>query len=256
MYAKVYAQIFDSSLRDKWQAWVVFVAMLALADADDELDMTLEALAARTGLPGSIVSEGVAWLEKPDPFSRSPEAEGRRIVRLDDHRAWGWKIVNRAKYKRLRDNTERREYFRVQKQAKRADVHHSPPVSTFVHQCPPQAVCSMQLGIESEPLPKSERPKKQPKEDPEGFQRFWDAYKNSFGRRTEKPAAAAEWKRQRCEDIADQVLQALERYKQTREWAEGFMPYPARWLKRRLWDDDSAVDAEVDPLWDGPRVRS
>ena len=157
MYAKVYAQIFDSSLREKWQAWVVFVAMLALADADDELDMTLEALAARTGLPGSIVSEGVAWLEKPDPFSRSPEAEGRRIVRLDDHRAWGWKIVNRAKYKRLRDNTERREYFREQKRKERADVHPGPPVSTVVHQSPPQAVGSMQLNQavdkESTPTP-------------------------------------------------------------------------------------------------------
>jgi hypothetical protein len=109
---------------------------------------------------------------------------------------------------------------------------------------------------ESEPLPESEKPVRQSKSEPPGFSRFWDAYKNSFGRRTEKPAALAEWKRQRCEDIADQVLAALERYKKTREWADGFMPYPAKWLKHRLWDEEYATESEPDPLWDGPRVRS
>jgi len=147
MYAKIYAQIFDSSLREKWQAWVVFVAMLALADADDEVDMTPEALAARTGLPGSIVSEGIEWLTRPDPHSRSPEAEGRRIVRLDDHRSWGWKIVNRGKYKRIRDNTERREYMRNYMREYRK------PESTDVNQSKPQAVGSRQLDKESKAEP-------------------------------------------------------------------------------------------------------
>lgn len=112
MYAKVFAQIFDSSLREKWQAWVVFVAMLALADSEDEVDMTPQALAARTGLPGSVISEGIEFLERPDENSRSPEEGGRRIVRLDDHRPWGWRIVNRRKYRAIRDQSERREYMR------------------------------------------------------------------------------------------------------------------------------------------------
>jgi hypothetical protein len=151
MYAKVFAQIFDSSLREKWQAWVVFMALLVLADENDDVDMTPEALAARTGLPGSIVSEGLAWLEKPDPFSRSPECEGRRIIRLDDHRAWGWHIVNRRKYRAIRDNRERRDYFREQKQKQR----ECPPMSTAVHQRQPHEVGSRknEVEIKEEPTP-------------------------------------------------------------------------------------------------------
>ena len=144
MYAKVYAQMFDSSLREKWQAWVTFVALLALADDRDEVDMTVAALMARTGLPGSIVSEGIEWLERPDEHSRTPDEEGRRIVRLDEHRPWGWRIVNRGKYKRLRDNDARRDYFRDQKRVKRGVSTPCPPLSTTVHPCPPQTVDSRQ----------------------------------------------------------------------------------------------------------------
>lgn len=147
MYAKVYAQMFDSSLREKWQAWVTFVALLALADDRDEVDMTVPALMARTGLPGSIVSEGIEWLEKPDEHSRTPDEGGRRIVRLDEHRPWGWRIVNRGKYKRLRDNDARRDYFRDQKRIQRTPC---PPLSTTVHPCPPQTVDSRQETVDIE----------------------------------------------------------------------------------------------------------
>jgi hypothetical protein len=163
MYAKVFSQIFDSSLRDKWQAWVVFVALLVLADENDEVDMTVEALKARTGLPGTIVPEGLAFLEAPDEHSRSPEYEGRRIVRLDEHRPWGWKIVNRGKYKRIRDQSERRDYFREQKRKERQKEyeaqHGCPPQSTTVHQCQPQAVGSRQETEKEESTPSQRREK-------------------------------------------------------------------------------------------------
>jgi hypothetical protein len=160
MYAKVFAQMFDSSLREKWQAWVTFVALLALADANDEVDMTIEALRARTGLPGTIIPEGIAFLEAPDEHSRSPEEGGRRIVRLDEHRPWGWRIVNRGKYKVIRDNAERRDYFREQKRAKRAAC---PPMSTAVHPCPPQAVGSRQETRDKETKPTPARAPRSPR---------------------------------------------------------------------------------------------
>ena len=148
MYAIIHDTIFDGSLRDKWQAWVVLVALCALADENDEVDMTISALIARTGLPGSIVPEGIAFLEQPDDHSRTPDEGGRRIVRLDPHRPWGWKIVNREKYKKMRDHVARREYYKEQKRLKRAEKKLSTTDVHSVHHGPPQAVGSRQEAEE------------------------------------------------------------------------------------------------------------
>lgn len=112
MYGVIHDSIFKSSLRDSWQALVTFVAMITLADEHDDVDMTLNALAGATGLPLGVLKEGIEILEKPDPNSRSKREEGRRITRLDEHRPWGWHIVNRDFYKRMRDREERRAYQR------------------------------------------------------------------------------------------------------------------------------------------------
>jgi hypothetical protein len=261
MYAKVFEQIFDSSLRDKWQAWVVFVALLVLADENDEVDMTVEALKARTGLPGTIVPEGLAFLEAPDEFSRSPEYEGRRIVRLDDHRPWGWKIVNRDKYKRIRDQSERRDYFREQKRTKRREQyeakHGCPPPSTSVNQRPPQAVGSRQLnqavGKESEPTPLSpdgdvsvfsQRAKKQRTEAREWVEAFEEHFWRDYlplrqGAPNPKAKALKAWLSVR--DKSQASLDAIygEFRACMRSWkAEGteprHIPHASSWLNARI----------------------
>lgn len=98
-FAKVFSQILESSLAEDWQTRLVFEDFLKLADGKGVVDMTVEAIARRTNVPLEIVKRGIAALEQPDPASRTPDEEGRRIVRLDDHRDWGWKVVNIARYR-------------------------------------------------------------------------------------------------------------------------------------------------------------
>ena len=50
-------------------------------------------------MPLDIVIDRLAKLESPDLTSRTPDHEGRRIIRLDPHRDWGWQIVNFTKYR-------------------------------------------------------------------------------------------------------------------------------------------------------------
>ncbi len=99
MFAKVFAQVFDSSIAEDYRVRLVFEDFLKLADKDGVVDMTREAIARRTNVPLKIVAHGIAELEKPDKESRSPDCEGRRLVRLDAHRDWGWRIVNFQKYR-------------------------------------------------------------------------------------------------------------------------------------------------------------
>ena len=77
------------------------------------VDMTPEAISRRTNVPLEIVKHGIIELEKPDPRSRNPGHEGRRIVRLDNHRDWGWMICNYPHYRNLVSEEQRREKTRV-----------------------------------------------------------------------------------------------------------------------------------------------
>ena len=135
MYVKMFKSIFDGSLYGQFEPTVVFMAMLVIAEREGIVDMTPEAIAARCGYPLKIVLQGIAELEKPDPRSRTPDEDGRRIVKLEDSRDWGWRITNYEKYEKIRSAEERREYFRLKKREQRAklstnDVH-------TVHQSPP-----------------------------------------------------------------------------------------------------------------------
>lgn len=97
----------------------VFMHMIILCDPDGVVDMTPEALSARTGMPLKHIINGIRELEKPDPKSRSQKQEGRRIVRLDEHREWGWHIVNHNFYRNLQNADDKREKARKRKQRSR-----------------------------------------------------------------------------------------------------------------------------------------
>ena len=142
MYGKIFTAIYDGTLREDWRALVTFQQLLVLADADDEVDMTVEALVARTGIPREILEPGIEALEQPDPNSRSKVHDGARIVRLDPERNWGWLIVNRAAYKNIRDQSDRREYHREYRRARREERNQAQPGATTVNTRQPQAVGS------------------------------------------------------------------------------------------------------------------
>lgn len=101
---------------------VTFQQMIVLADKDGMVDMTPEAISRRTSIPLDIIELGIAELMKPDPRSRTPDEDGRRIVLLEDHRDWGWHIVNHAKYQAIRKAEERREYLRNAQAERRARI--------------------------------------------------------------------------------------------------------------------------------------
>lgn len=120
MYAKIFQSILDSSVANDWQVRIVFEDMLILADKFGMVDMTVEAIQRRTGLPMDIVQYGIKKLLDPDPSSRHKESDGRRIELIDDRRDWGWQIVNYEKYSKMRTAEERRDYMREYKREQRS----------------------------------------------------------------------------------------------------------------------------------------
>ncbi len=114
MYGKIFRQMYKGTLASAgpWQALVTFQQLIVLADVDGIVDMTADAIARETTIPLEVINAGLQALEKPDPESRTPDEEGRRIVRLSDDRTWGWRITNYKYYRELKREEDRREYHR------------------------------------------------------------------------------------------------------------------------------------------------
>lgn len=116
MYGKIFASMYKGTLYGHWEAIVTFQQLIVIADADGIVDMTPQAICAHTSIPIDIIEKGLKKLAEPDQYSRTPGEEGRRIVCIDEHRPWGWQIVNYVKYKHLKDSDEVREQNRVRAQ--------------------------------------------------------------------------------------------------------------------------------------------
>ena len=124
MYAKLFTSMYDGTLAmcGPWEALVTFQQILILCDSRGYIDMTPDAIARRTTIPIDIILKGIEVLESPDPDSRTPDEEGRRIVRLDSHRTWGWRVVNHAKFRNIRTADERREYMKNYQKERRSKL--------------------------------------------------------------------------------------------------------------------------------------
>lgn len=162
MYAKIFGQIFDSSIAADHVVRHTFMDLLVLADMDGVVDMTLDAIARRTNVPIEIVSHAIAVLMEPDVRSRSDLQEGRRLILLDSHRDWGWQIVNYDHYRKIRDEEARKSYFRDYKRDYRNKQKQvGPTQSTPVHSMSTPVLDSptMSTKEEAEANTNTEKPK-------------------------------------------------------------------------------------------------
>ena len=120
MFAKVFFQIFESSISDDYLVRHVFMDLLVLSDEDGVVDKTSKAISRITNVPLEVVEMAISKLCAPDPQSRTPDHDGRRLVLIDENRDWGWKIVNYLKYRQIRDEEARRISNRSYKRDQRA----------------------------------------------------------------------------------------------------------------------------------------
>ena len=158
-FSKVFSTIWGGSLYGHFEASAVFLVFLSLADRDGTVDMTPEAIAGTTGWPLDFILKGISDLEAPDSKSRTPGHEGRRIMLMDEHRAWGWVITNYALYRDKMRSAERTAYL-AEKQREYRARNKSTPVnkSTIINQDKPIAEADAEADSEAKnkkvaPLP-------------------------------------------------------------------------------------------------------
>lgn len=84
-------------------------------------------------------------------------------------------------------------------------------------------------------------PKKKPLDLPaellNGFDEFWDLYP----KKVDKREAAELWAKVGINGTRELILTALRQHKQSEQWLElggKYIPSPARWLRKRKWEDE------------------
>jgi hypothetical protein len=136
MYGKIFASLYQGTLRGNAHAILVFTNLIACSDRLGNVDKHPRAIADEVGLTVDEVRAAIAYLSAPDPESRTNLEEGRRLLPLGPGRTWGWRIVTHAKYRAIRDEETRREQWRDYKARVRSRDVECPQVSTGVSVCP------------------------------------------------------------------------------------------------------------------------
>jgi len=119
MYGKLFASMYQGTLRGRAHELLVFTNLISCCDRSGFVDKHFKAIADEVGLSVDEVKTAIKNLESPDPESRTPNEQGARIKRVDDHRAWGWTVVNYIKYREIRHSEDRREQNRKAQSAYR-----------------------------------------------------------------------------------------------------------------------------------------
>lgn len=115
-YTKLFHSILDSTV---WltphHIRITWVTMLAMADRDGVVQASVPGLAVRARVSREECEEALSHFMSPDPDSRSPEHDGRRIEKVDG----GWRLLNHQKYGDLLSHEDRKEKARIRQQRKR-----------------------------------------------------------------------------------------------------------------------------------------
>lgn len=98
-FVKLYGSILRSSVWLEDHSTVrVWITLLALADPEGFVEGSAPGLAHQARVTLGELTAALAVLTAPDPHSKSPEMEGRRVLEVDG----GWQLVNARKYRDMR----------------------------------------------------------------------------------------------------------------------------------------------------------
>lgn len=108
-YTKLFSSIVTSTIWcEDYPTRLVWVAMLAMADARGKVDGSIPGFARIANVTCAEMEKAIATFLSPDPHSRTPDHDGRRIEIVPG----GWLILNYAAYRESRDPDIRREQNR------------------------------------------------------------------------------------------------------------------------------------------------
>jgi hypothetical protein len=105
-YTKLFNSIITSTIwTEDDKTRILWITMLALADKNGEVQASIPGLARVAGMTVADCEAAITKFLAPDPYSRTPDDEGRRIETIDG----GWALLNHGKYREMASRDEQKE---------------------------------------------------------------------------------------------------------------------------------------------------
>lgn len=224
MYGKIFDSIYDGTISADWKAMITFQQFIVLADQDGIVDMTPPALSRRTGIPLDVIEHGIEKLLETDPYSRNEAHQGRRLLLLDEHRNWGYRITNYEHYKNLATREEKRAYDKERYKVKKSEKGGGKVEKSNISQV---STDSTYVDTDTDIDIKKHTCR---------FEEIWSAHPIKKG---DKNRALAKWKARGHDRIADQILEKLKKQiEHDQDWRAGYAPQAATYLNGERWNDE------------------
>jgi hypothetical protein len=243
MYGRIFPEAFSGSMMGAGcDVFAVWTYALATADEKGCVELNPKLLSAQLGAPAETMQEAIDYLCQPDPDSRSKAEEGRRLVREGQ---FLFRVVNHAKYCGIRNREDRRRYQREWDRKNRPNrpkkANPTPPDTTRHDPTNPTHVT---VTVDKPPYsPPKGTPGGEALATKDAEQRF-DAFWSVWPKKVDKAEAKKVWlKLKPSEELTATIIAAVQQQKLTEQWSKAngkYIPGPAKWLRRKKWDDEVA----------------
>jgi hypothetical protein len=137
-YTPIFDSVFQGSLCGKYPDLPVWLVLLALQQRGGIIDAHPSYIAMISGIPQEDIEAAIERFCQPDPRSRTPDYDGRRLEPLEGA-GFGWRVLNHRKYQeKARLEAKNAKAVAEGKEAERKRVTRDcPPQSAAIRRNPP-----------------------------------------------------------------------------------------------------------------------
>jgi len=234
-YTKLFSSITESTIwSEPAGTRLVWITLLAKCNRHGEVFGSVPGLARLANVTLDECVKALDTFRSPDRWSRTPDNDGRRIEDIEG----GWRLLNHAKFDRMRSEAEAAERERERK--RQWDREHRPSGHARAKQSD-DSPTTVRHGSDEVRAPTNtnsnskEQELKSTARQAERFADWWAVYPKKVKRKD----AEALWARRKFDAIADQLIaDVLNRTANDDGWQRGYVPDPTTYLNQERWNDE------------------
>ena len=240
-YTKLFNSIITSTIwTEDDKTRIVWITMLAIADQHGEVQASIPGLARVSGVSLEAAENAINKFLAPDPYSRTPDDEGRRIEKIEG----GWALLNHGKYRLMasaedskKSNADRQKRHRDKKN-RNANVTENNAcvtlsngqvtVKTDIAEAEAEAEAKKRITKQYCPISSDES---------EILKIVWDLFPPKSRERSSKKQFAEAWRKTKIKPSLETLKQSLDAWNQSAKWKDGYSEGAHIWINNAQWEN-------------------
>jgi hypothetical protein len=245
-YTKLFNSIITSTIwTEDDKTRIVWITMLAIADQHGEVQASIPGLARVSGVSLEAAETAINKFLAPDPYSRTPDDEGRRIEKIEG----GWALLNHGKYRLMasaedskKANADRQKRHR-EKHTRNATVtksnatvtHSNGKVTVKTDIAEAKADAEAKAKVETKQIELLSCPISS--DESEILKTLWDLFPPKSRERSSKKQFAEAWRKTKIKPSLETLRKSLAAWNASAKWIDGFSEGAHIWVTNAQWEN-------------------